>query len=136
MAHAAAAGNHNAGQSREGRTEAVSTATIAVPLQDDQAHIMGWMPPASQPQWMPQSKEGSTAMDILAIDLGKRSFNICGVDGDGVIVSRKVGRSRLAQGIDNLASAVIAWKRAPVRITGGEPSLLPAGAYGLSTRVS
>ena len=47
-------------------------------------------------------------MDLLAIDLGKRSFHIYGVDGDGVIISRKVGRSRLSQVIDNLAPAVIA----------------------------
>ena len=40
MAHAAAAGNHNAGQSRESRMEAVSNATIAVPLQGDHAHIV------------------------------------------------------------------------------------------------
>ena len=53
--------------------------------------LLGWTPPASQSHWMPQSKEGSTAMDLLAIDLGKRSFHIYGVDGDGVIISRKVG---------------------------------------------
>jgi len=47
-------------------------------------------------------------MDLLAIDLGKRSFHIYGIDGDGVIISRKVGRSKLPQVIDDLAPAVIA----------------------------
>ena len=73
-------------------------------------------------------------MDLLAIDLGKRSFHIYGVDGDGVIISRKVGRSKLPQVIDDLAPAVIAMEACASAHHG--PSLLPAGAYGSSTHVS
>ena len=34
-------------------------------------------------------------LELLAIDLGKRSFHLYGIDGDGVILSRKVSRARL-----------------------------------------
>ncbi|MBE0546971.1 MAG: IS110 family transposase [Rubrivivax sp.] len=47
-------------------------------------------------------------MELLAIDLGKQSFHIHGIDGDGVIVSRKVSRAKLAAVVEDLAPAVIA----------------------------
>jgi hypothetical protein len=35
------------------------------------------------------------ALELLAIDLGKRAFHIYGIDTDGVILSRKVSRAKL-----------------------------------------
>ena len=40
---------------------------------------------------------------MLAIDLGKRSFHIHSIDSDGVIVSRKLSRAKLAGVIEVLA---------------------------------
>jgi transposase len=34
------------------------------------------------------------ALNTLAIDIGKHSFHLFGIDDDGVIVSRKVSRPR------------------------------------------
>jgi transposase len=55
-----------------------------------------------------QPQEGSMALELLAIDLGKRSFHLYGIDSDGVIVSRKVGRAKLAEAVGELAPTVIA----------------------------
>jgi transposase len=54
------------------------------------------------------TKEESMSLDLLAIDLGKRSFHIHGIDSDGVIISRKVSRAKLIGAIEELAPAVIA----------------------------
>src|SRR3954453_3833410 len=54
------------------------------------------------------TKEGSMAFDLLAIDLGKRSFHLYGIDTDGVIFSQKVGRAKLAEVVANLAPKAIA----------------------------
>ena len=35
------------------------------------------------------------SVHMLAIDLGKQLFHVHGVDGDGVIISRKVSRAKL-----------------------------------------
>jgi hypothetical protein len=40
------------------------------------------------------TEEGSVTVDLLAIDLGKRPFHLYGVDSDGVVISRKVGRAK------------------------------------------
>jgi transposase len=48
------------------------------------------------------------SLGILAVDLGKRSFHIHAIDSDGVIVSRKTGRSKLLQTIEELAPEAIA----------------------------
>ncbi len=48
------------------------------------------------------------ALELLAIDLGKRSFHLYGIDSDGVILSRKVNRAKLAEVIDEIAPATIA----------------------------
>jgi len=47
-------------------------------------------------------------LDLLAIDLGKRSFHLYGIDTDGVIVSRKVSRAKLAEVVGDLAPTAIA----------------------------
>ncbi len=47
-------------------------------------------------------------LKLLAIDLGKRSFHIYGIDGDGIIVSRKISRSKLIESIEQLAPETIA----------------------------
>ena len=45
---------------------------------------------------------------LLAIDLGKQSFHIHGIDTDGVVVSRKVSRAKLPDVVADLAPEVIA----------------------------
>ena len=47
-------------------------------------------------------------MQLLAIDLGKRSFHVHGIDDDGVIVSRRVGRAKLEAVVEELDPSVIA----------------------------
>src|SRR6201997_1308196 len=53
-------------------------------------------------------KEGTMSLGLLAIDLGKRSFHIHGIDSDGVIISRKTSRSKLIETIEELAPETIA----------------------------
>lgn len=45
---------------------------------------------------------------LLAIDLGKLSFHVYGMDSDGVVISRKVSRAKLAEIVDRLDPQVIA----------------------------
>ena len=52
-----------------------------------------------------QQQEEDMAINLLAIDLGKRSFHIFGIDQDGVIVSRKVSRAKLCETIDTSPSS-------------------------------
>jgi transposase len=47
-------------------------------------------------------------LKLLAIDLGKRSFHIYGIDSQGVIVSRKISRSKLIETVTELAPETIA----------------------------
>jgi transposase len=55
-----------------------------------------------------EPKEESMPLKLLAIDLGKRSFHIHGIDDDGIIVSRKVSRSKLLVSIEQLAPETVA----------------------------
>src|SRR6516164_8491978 len=55
-----------------------------------------------------QSQEGNMALELLAIDLGKRAFHIYGIDTDGVILSRKVSPAKLTEVVGNLAPTAIA----------------------------
>ncbi len=48
------------------------------------------------------------SLGLLAIDLGKRSFHIHGIDSDGVIISRKSSRAKLIETIEELAPETIA----------------------------
>jgi transposase len=48
------------------------------------------------------------SLGLLAIDLGKRSFHIHGIDSDGVIISRKTSRSKLIETIEELTPETIA----------------------------
>jgi len=48
------------------------------------------------------------SIDLLAIDLGKRSFHIHGIDRDGVVVSRKVSRAKLWETVEAFAPATVA----------------------------
>jgi hypothetical protein len=41
------------------------------------------------------SREAGNDMDLIAIDLGKRSFHLHGIDRDGVVVSRKIGGGKV-----------------------------------------
>ncbi|WP_191321545.1 IS110 family transposase [Camelimonas fluminis] len=47
-------------------------------------------------------------MNLLAIDLGKQSFHLHGIDTNGVIVSRKVSRTKLTEIVNELAPETIA----------------------------
>lgn len=48
------------------------------------------------------------SLELLAIDLGKQSFHLHGIDADGVIVSRKVSRAKLVEAVGDLAPAAVA----------------------------
>src|SRR5271169_5341606 len=48
------------------------------------------------------------ALELLAIDLGKRSFHLYGIDTDEVILSQKVSRAKLAEVVGKLAPKAIA----------------------------
>ena len=48
------------------------------------------------------------SLKLLAIDLGKRSFHCHGIDSDGVVLSRKVSRSKLLETIKELAPETVA----------------------------
>jgi transposase len=54
------------------------------------------------------TKEESMSLELLAIDLGKRSFHCHGIDSDGIVLSRKVSRSKLLETIKELAPKAIA----------------------------
>jgi len=54
------------------------------------------------------TKEGSMTLGLLAIDLGKRSFHLYGIDTDGVVLSRKVSRAKLPEVVASLAPTTIA----------------------------
>ncbi len=47
-------------------------------------------------------------MQLLAIDLGKQSFHLHGIDADGVVVSRKVSRGKLMEMVLGLDAQTIA----------------------------
>jgi transposase len=48
------------------------------------------------------------ALHTLAIDIGKHSFHVFGIDDDGVVVSRKVGRSKLVATVDRIDPKIVA----------------------------
>ena len=48
------------------------------------------------------------ALHTLAIDIGKHSFHVFGIDDDGVVVSRKVSRSKLVATVDCLDPKIVA----------------------------
>jgi transposase len=48
------------------------------------------------------------ALNTLAIDVGKNSFHVFGIDKDGVIVSRKVSRAKLAATVERLDPKIVA----------------------------
>ena len=47
------------------------------------------------------------SLELLAIDLGKRSFHCHGIDSNGVILSRKVSRAKLLETIKELAPKAV-----------------------------
>ena len=60
------------------------------------------------------------ALELLAIDLGKRSFHLYGIDTNGEILSRKVSRTKLAEVVNNLPTHGFdqPYARPPCRIWG------------------
>jgi hypothetical protein len=75
------------------------------------------------------------ALELLAIDLGKRSFHLYGIDSDGVILSRKVSRAKLADAVGELAPKTIAMRRVPAHVTGLAAGSWPAVRCVSSIRV-
>jgi transposase len=55
-----------------------------------------------------QPEEVGMTIQLLAIDLGKQSFHLHGIDADGVVVSRKVSRGKLMPTIAGLEPQMIA----------------------------
>lgn len=53
------------------------------------------------------------AYDLIAIDLGKRSFHLHSVDEDGVILSQKVSRSKFLSVISELSPDIVAMEACP-----------------------
>jgi transposase len=53
-------------------------------------------------------EEATMVMQLLAIDLGKHSFHLHGIDADGVVVSRKVSRDKLMEMVVDLDAQTIA----------------------------
>ena len=51
--------------------------------------------------------------NLVAIDLGKHSFHLHGVSSDGVVLSRKVSRTKLFAAISELAPSSIAMEACP-----------------------
>lgn len=47
-------------------------------------------------------------LQMLAIDLGKQSFHLYGIDTDGVIISKKVSRAKLIEAVNSLGPMKIA----------------------------
>jgi transposase len=60
-----------------------------------------------------QLMEGSMSFELVAIDLGKSSFHLHGVDRDGVVLSRKISRGKLHTAVCDLAPARIAMEACP-----------------------
>ena len=94
------------------------------------------------------------ALHTLAIDIGKHSFHVFGVEDDGVVVSRKISRAKLAATVDRLGPKVVAmeacssahhWGRLfeaagrTVRLIDAyfvRPLVLPQGAKRFTAQVS
>jgi transposase len=55
-----------------------------------------------------RSEEESVIIQLLAVDLGKSSFHLHGINAEGMVISRKVSRARLEDTVAELAPAVIA----------------------------
>jgi transposase len=55
-----------------------------------------------------QLQEEDMSLGLLAIDLGKHSFHIYGIDNDGVIISLKVSRAKLWDTVTSFAPTTIA----------------------------
>ena len=92
-----------------GREARVDLALLAAPDRvDRRAHVMGWTPPTLPVLMTDRPTEEAMAIDLLAIDLGKRSFHVYGIDRDGVVVSRKVSRAKLWETVEALAPTTIA----------------------------
>lgn len=60
-----------------------------------------------------QLTEGSMSFALVAIDLGKSSFHLHGVDCDGAVLSRKVTRSKLFTAVCGLAPTRVALEACP-----------------------
>lgn len=69
-------------------------------------------------------KEGNMSLELLAVDLGKRSFHIHGIDIDGMIISRKTSRFKLIETIKELAQQTIAMEACAIARTIGVGAFL------------
>src|SRR5690606_28713105 len=89
-----------------------ATVVAAIPADEDRVHrrlhVMGWTPPSSPSRWVTNLEEESMTMDLLAIDLGKQSCLLHGIDADGVVLSRKVSRAKVVEAVNDMAPKVFA----------------------------
>jgi hypothetical protein len=76
------------------------------------------------------------SLELLAIDQGKRSFHLYGIDTDGVILSQKVSRAKLTEMVGTWHRRQSRWRRARARIIGGDAGSPPAALCASSTLVS
>jgi transposase len=60
-----------------------------------------------------QAMEADMTFDMVAVDLGKQSFHLHGVSGDGVVLSRKVSRAKFFATVTELAPPNIAMEACP-----------------------
>ena len=59
------------------------------------------------------------AIVTIGLDIAKSVFQVHGVDGSGaVVVRRRLTRGKLLSFFENYRSAWLAWRPAPLRITG------------------
>lgn len=58
-------------------------------------------------------REVDMLIEVIAIDLGKQSFHLYGVSSGGVVLSRKVTRTKLFAAISELAPSCIAMEACP-----------------------
>jgi hypothetical protein len=69
---------------------------------------MGWTAPTPRPFFGDLDGQDEKAVQMLAIDLGNQSFHVHGLSADGEVVSRRIGRQKLAALVESLDPKVIA----------------------------
>jgi hypothetical protein len=81
---------------RVGETPSGAVRRPSALLQKDQPRdVVGWTPPAFRPRWAVNRGREAWRFELVAIELGKQSFQLRGVSGGGVVLSRKVSRAKL-----------------------------------------
>ena len=76
------------------------------------------------------------SLELLAIDLGKRSFHLYGIDTDGVILSQKSAGRSWPRWSATWHRRQSRWRRVQARIIGVDAGSPPAAKYVSSILVS